>query len=65
MSLFETRDLVVSSAPIDQCFNTSKIVYFIDLKNGKGVASGDNFDKACTYAISYQSQLDSLVEVGL
>lgn len=57
-SLFETKDLVVSSAMIAKCHDVSVLEYFIDYKNGKAISVTDNLDEAKGFAVTYQNLLD-------
>ena len=56
-SLFETKDLVVSSASIAKCHDVSVVEFFIDMKNGKGVAVAKTLDEAKDFAVAYQKLL--------
>lgn len=56
-SLFETKDLVVSSASIAKCHDVSVVEFFIDMKNGKGVAVAKTLNEAKDFAVAYQKLL--------
>lgn len=57
MSLFETKDLVVTSALIAKCYDVSVTGFFIDTKQGKGITSAKNLQSAIDFAVSYQKLL--------
>lgn len=56
-SLFETKDLVVSSASIAKCHEVSVVEFFIDMKDGKGIAVTDTLQEAKDFAVAYQKLL--------
>ena len=57
MSLFETKDLVVTTAVIAICHEVSETQFFIDMKSGKGITTAKNLDLAIDFAKSYQKLL--------
>lgn len=57
MSLFETKDLTVTSAMIQKCHEVSVEEFFIDMKNGKGITCAKSLDEAIEFAKTYQKLL--------
>ena len=57
MSLFETKNLVVTSAMIAKCHEVSVKEYFIDNKDGKGITSAKTLDEAIEFAKVYQNMI--------
>ena len=57
MSLFETKDLVVTSAMIQKCHDVAVKEYFIDHKNGKGITVAKTLDEAIEFAKVYQGMI--------
>jgi hypothetical protein len=57
MSLFETKNLVVTSAMIAKCHEVSVKTFFIDTKEGKGITTAKDLDSAISFSNSYQKLL--------
>ena len=57
MSLFTTKDLTVTKATIAVTHTESKIEFFIDMNNGKGITSAKTLDEAIEFAKAYQKLL--------
>lgn len=57
MSLFETKDLVITKANIATCYECSEVRFFIDMKNGKSVSVAKSFDEAVEFAKVYQGMI--------
>jgi len=57
MSLFETKDLVVTSAMIQTCYECSEKRFFIDNKDGKGITVANTLDEAIEFAKVYQGMI--------
>jgi hypothetical protein len=57
MSLFNTKDLTVSKAIIAVTHTESKVEFFIDMNNGKGITSAKTLDEAIEFAKAYQKLL--------
>jgi hypothetical protein len=57
MSLFNTKDLTVSKAIIAVTHTESKVEFFIDINNGKGITSAKTLDEAIEFAKAYQKLL--------
>ena len=56
-TLYFTKDLVITSALIAKCREVSEKMFFIDMKNGKGITTAKTFDLAIDFAKSYQKLL--------
>ena len=56
-SIFETKDLVVTSASIAQCHEHSVTEFFIDYKSGKGLSVCASEKLAIEFAIAFQKML--------
>jgi hypothetical protein len=57
MSLFTTKDLTITKATIAVTHTESKVEFFIDMSNGKGIASAPTLDKVIEFAKAYQKLL--------
>ena len=57
MSLFETKNLVVTSSMIAKCHEVSVETFFVDTKEGKGITTAKDLDSAVAFANSYQKLL--------
>lgn len=56
-TLFQTKDLTVTSTLIAKCREVSEKVFFIDMNNGKGITTAKTLDLAIDFAKAYQKLL--------
>ena len=56
-SIFETKDLIVTSASIAQCQEHRITKFFIDYKNGKSLSVCKNADLAIEFAVAFQKMI--------
>ena len=57
MTLFTTKDLIVTSAVIAKCHDVSVEEFFIDMNSGKGVTVAKTLKEAIEFAKAYQKLL--------
>jgi hypothetical protein len=57
MPLFTTKDLTITKATIAVTHTESKVEFFIDMNNGKGITSAPTLGEAIEFAKAYQKLL--------
>ena len=57
MSLFTTKDLIITKATIAVTHTESKVEFFIDMNGGKGITSAATLGEAIAFAKAYQKLL--------